>query len=335
MAHDARSVASTRTDPPAISLATRELSPREARAAWTSTITDVYCDADVDVRNRRSSFDAEWVGRPFGSLHVSSMRVDPHKVLRTPAMTNTDDRSGFLLCVVKDGVAEVEQDGRSSRLSGGAFALLDTGRPFVFSSPVPMRQVVVHIPRLLLTSRLPSRLVRGNTAQAVSGSAGAGALVSTLVQAVAEDHSQLSVVTATAMSTSAVDMLVAAITDGQDRTTDTESAHARDLHRAQQAIAAQLHDPDFSVVDVAAELGMSVRYLQKLFSEAGTTPRAWLYLARLERARTMLLTTDATLTEVSCAVGFSDVSHFSRSFRQRFAASPGEYRREHRGLPLR
>lgn len=90
-------------------------------------------------------------------------------------------------------------------------------------------------------------------------------------------------------------------------------------------------DPDYSISDLAAELGMSVRYIHKLFSAAGTTPRTWLNQQRLERARKLLLSTDATISTISVRVGFRDVSHFSRAFRRRFGTSPLHFRMQQLG----
>lgn len=85
-----------------------------------------------------------------------------------------------------------------------------------------------------------------------------------------------------------------------------------------------MHDPDRSVSDVAKDLGTSVRYVQKLFRFADTTPTTWLYQARLQRARKLLVSSEPTIQELS----FRDVSHFSRTFRQQFGVSPGQYLRK-------
>ncbi|RYF61097.1 MAG: helix-turn-helix domain-containing protein [Comamonadaceae bacterium] len=58
----------------------------------------------------------------------------------------------------------------------------------------------------------------------------------------------------------------------------------------------------------------------------GIGPNAWLIRARLERGRRLLLTTDASVAEVSDRVGFKDVAHFSRSFRTQYGTGPSRYR---------
>lgn len=47
---------------------------------------------------------------------------------------------------------------------------------------------------------------------------------------------------------------------------------------------------------------------------------------RIERAR-RLLEQGLPLADAALQLGFSDQSHFQRAFKQRVAATPGEYRR--------
>lgn len=75
---------------------------------------------------------------------------------------------------------------------------------------------------------------------------------------------------------------------------------------------------------------MSVRYLQNLFEEMGTTPSRWLREARLERARGLLVTTPETVAAISTIIGFKDCAHFSRSFAALHGQSPSSYRRDRR-----
>ncbi|WP_288813742.1 helix-turn-helix transcriptional regulator, partial [uncultured Gordonia sp.] len=102
--------------------------------------------------------------------------------------------------------------------------------------------------------------------------------------------------------------------------------HAADLRAVQNAMADHLHDPDHTIALVAAELGMSVRYVHKLFSTTGTTPRAWLYARRLEKARALLARSELGVADICAQVGFRDPSHFSRAFSRAFGVSPSRYR---------
>jgi AraC-like DNA-binding protein len=55
------------------------------------------------------------------------------------------------------------------------------------------------------------------------------------------------------------------------------------------------------------------------------TPHAWQLDRRIERARA-LLEQGMSLADAALQLGFADQSHFQRAFKQRVAATPGEYR---------
>ncbi|MGK9286391.1 helix-turn-helix transcriptional regulator [Sinorhizobium meliloti] len=57
------------------------------------------------------------------------------------------------------------------------------------------------------------------------------------------------------------------------------------------------------------------------------TPYQWLLRERINRARTLLLETDASLSEVAISCGFSDQSHFTRVFTNVVGTTPGLWRR--------
>jgi AraC-like DNA-binding protein len=87
-------------------------------------------------------------------------------------------------------------------------------------------------------------------------------------------------------------------------------------------------DPDFSPRRVATEAGISLRYLQKLFTARGSTCSEFIYSLRLDHAAHLLhrrasLDTNQPLSEIAYACGFRDYTHFARRFRDRFGHSPG------------
>ena len=93
-------------------------------------------------------------------------------------------------------------------------------------------------------------------------------------------------------------------------------------------------DPDFGPVEVAAEAGISLRYLQKLFTERGSTCSEFIYSLRLGYAARLLhrrafLATKQPVSEIAYASGFRDYTNFARKFRRRFGHTPGSHSGEH------
>jgi len=75
---------------------------------------------------------------------------------------------------------------------------------------------------------------------------------------------------------------------------------------------------------VAAELSPS--YLIRAFKQYyGLTPHAFLVNQRIQFARAQLRQGEL-IADVALAAGFADQAHFQRTFKQHFAATPGQYR---------
>jgi AraC-like DNA-binding protein len=80
--------------------------------------------------------------------------------------------------------------------------------------------------------------------------------------------------------------------------------------------------------EIARHVAISPDYLTDCFQqELGLTPMAYLSRCRIRRARQLLDSTDATVTSIALAVGFSEVSHFTRTFHREVGVSPRAYRR--------
>ena len=82
--------------------------------------------------------------------------------------------------------------------------------------------------------------------------------------------------------------------------------------------------------DLAASVGLSRRQLERLFTEEmKTSPGAVYTRIRMERAKQLVLQTEAPLIEIALEVGFDSASHFARLFRRLYGQSPTELRRAH------
>lgn len=79
---------------------------------------------------------------------------------------------------------------------------------------------------------------------------------------------------------------------------------------------------------LAASVGLSRRQLERLFmDEMKTSPGAVYTRLRMERAKQLVIQTQAPLVEIALEVGFDSSSHFARLFRRLFGQSPTELRR--------
>jgi AraC-like DNA-binding protein len=91
-------------------------------------------------------------------------------------------------------------------------------------------------------------------------------------------------------------------------------------------IAANLAQP-IDLTTLCERSGYSSAQLSRLFrATTGESPMAYVTRLRIETASWLLLETQLSVTEVARAVGFGDLYHFSRRFRQLRGISPSRFR---------
>jgi transcriptional regulator GlxA family with amidase domain len=91
---------------------------------------------------------------------------------------------------------------------------------------------------------------------------------------------------------------------------------------------ANLSEP-LSLAEIAANVGLSRRQIERLFSsEMGRPPARYYLEIRLDRARHLLLQSSLAIVEVAIACGFISASHFSKCYREMYHKSPQQERVE-------
>jgi transcriptional regulator GlxA family with amidase domain len=104
------------------------------------------------------------------------------------------------------------------------------------------------------------------------------------------------------------------------------SEEAALVERVREVVEAYLDEPAFGVDQLAGEVGMSARQLNRRLSKATTlTPGAYIRQMRLERAAQLLAQRAGNVSEVAYRVGFNDAHYFSRAFKEAFGVPPSDY----------
>ena len=87
-------------------------------------------------------------------------------------------------------------------------------------------------------------------------------------------------------------------------------------------------NPDLRCAQLALACRISDKYFQQLFKSAyGMTPIDFLTRKRLQKARQLLVETDAPIGDIAQRCGFSSLYYFSRVFKASQGQSPSEYRK--------
>lgn len=288
---------------------------------WHEVICRSYCVADSTPGMVSGDFGARLSLRSIANVEVGEVTAPALHYSRKADDMRRAPNDDFLASLIVSGRGHLEQGGRQAVQNVGDVVLYDTARPFTYEFPVGYRLILLKIPRKSLLCRLPDgeRL----TSLVLSGRTAMGGLASTMMQHVASLDSKLSDCALAKVSSSLVDILTAAFDDELKGQRGMIDRHGRILERAKDYLQANLCDSDLSIEHVANALGVSTRTLNRIFAADGTTATRWLWQKRLEASHTVLSEGRAHhVGEVAIACGFSDFSHFSRSFKRAFGTAP-------------
>ena len=94
------------------------------------------------------------------------------------------------------------------------------------------------------------------------------------------------------------------------------------LSQVIQMMEGNIEDP-MSPADLADEVGMSTRQLERLFRRyLNRSPKRYYMELRLQKARNLLMQTDMSVINVALACGFASPSHFSKCYRSHYSTTP-------------
>ncbi len=100
----------------------------------------------------------------------------------------------------------------------------------------------------------------------------------------------------------------------------------RFLRRAIEIVENNMADPDLDIEKFATEVGVSrMQLYRKLNALTDMTVKEFIRDIRLKRAAQLLLQKKQNVSEIAFGVGFRDLSHFRKCFRQKFGISASEY----------
>jgi AraC-like DNA-binding protein len=239
-------------------------------------------------------------------------------------------QAGIWLAVLIEGRATLDNGDAGIAIAPGDILFGPTGLAAKLTFHTPFRQLFIKVPNVALSPRLvaPLALPLG----VLPGSLGINRVFSQMLLALSETLDSLTTEQLRPIELSLTEFLLTCLTSQQTTPLVGCSTNSRTtkLHSICQTIEANLSDPDLNPVVIAQEQNVSLRYLQKLFSQSGSTFSNYVRLRRLERCRADLASpvyAQMSVTEICFRWGFNGSAHFSRTFRSQYGVPPRDYRR--------
>lgn len=301
------------------SLTTSDKKPSERLEFWQEIVCKKYVSASAETEVLDDEFAGSLTSGELGPLVVAELDAPLHFWSRKPRHVRNDDQDVFIVSLIQQGAGELTQRGRSARLGPGDLVIYDSGATFDYA--LRARTQLVKIPRRLLELKLDRpndflalKIDRSNPLSPILGDL--------LTRCLDIDLSRdLGPWIAKRLSNAIVDLL-ASICD-LERDTLPETQVSAPLERVMRFARAHLDDPELAPEGLAAAGAISIRTLNRLFGTIGTTPMRWVWSQRLEASRVSLSQGEVrSVTDAAFAHGFSELGHFSRSFKRTFGISP-------------
>lgn len=125
--------------------------------------------------------------------------------------------------------------------------------------------------------------------------------------------------------------LLARMQDSEDAPEALSDRYRQLMDRAADYIAERCAET-FSSGELAEHFHMSRSYFHRLFKRhTGLSPHQYQMLQRINKAKQLLEYTEDAITDIALAVGFGDMAHFSRTFKEATGESPSAFRARVRG----
>ena len=257
-----------------------------------------------------------------GSLKVSTVTARGVNLYRTRNEIKRDNDAWFYTVFQLSGQAAIEQDERQVVLEAGDITLIDASRPCSIFWQQTSQQASLLLPRQLLESHLRSSDI--SIATRLNKTLPMVQLSQRLLQ-----ESMSSPGLSGSESEAALEAIACLLRPMLQQQEAPPSRREKQFQKIMALIDESIQAEHLRPEWLAGETGMSVRSLYRLFADRGLVVAQYIKNRRLDLCARALQNAhdDEKLAGIGYRWGFSDHSHFSTAFKQRFGVSPGEYRK--------
>jgi len=304
----------------------QEYGIRERSQAWENALSACYRRWEL-AGALPTTFAARIRRRNVARMTLIECICGPCQGERKQSVIRRDDEPYVCLQIVLSGTERFHTEGGISQLATGDCIVWNTTEPLEFHIPQDFHKSTLLIPYRLLRERLsPGCPIESF---ALDTRRGIGAMLCSHLFALTHQFDCIQSMDEYAIKWATIDLVAAAIADRHHCSRQSERFRQDLLEAVMKYIIDNLQDSELDLARIAGAHGMSIRYLHLLFKPLGQTVSSWIWEQRLLRCSDELLNSkskDLYVTEIAYRWGFTDSSHFSRSFRKRFGISPTNYR---------
>lgn len=306
-------------------LSTDDVAPRERAQAWREWVFRHFGGLDSDLYGD-TDFDGHMAASHAGDVILTKLEANRHRVMRTPGMARTSEVGYLKIVAPWRGHATVEQDGRRASAHEGGWVIYDTTSSYDIANPERCEHLIVMLPK----DQMAERGIRLGELMArhVGGVSGISRVTLETMRSTYQELPHMSEHAARGAGELIMQLVRLSLLElaGQETVVTQREALA---DRIRGHVARHLRDPHLSIDGIARSLNCSRRHLYNAFAGDEDTLASYIQRQRLAACVRELREDpqgSRPITEVALSWGFSNLSHFSRVFRDHTGMSPSEFR---------
>ena len=223
------------------------------------------------------------------------------------------------------GTSTLEQQGRAMQLVPGTWGVCDAPKPCISSHPAGAEQLFFLIPSEQVHLGFDSRFVFGRP---FNGATSMSTLMWQTIGSLFDQVPEMNPRRAEELAEVAVRLFHLVVYKEMEQPRSL-SVHEETRDRISAYVENRLRDPRLSLDMIAADMNCTKRYLHMIFAGQTHTLNEYIWVRRLERCKADVINPALnylSITEIAMSWGFSNLSHFSRAFRERFGMTPRDAR---------
>ena len=289
---------------------THDIADSERFDYWQGLIESTYYTPTYNRRLSSEGFDGSLEVKRFGGSLITRIKSTPIEYCDY----HPDQNDNILVTLSFCQRAILTQNGRTFEQKPGDILVYDSAQPFSCHFPNGDDQMVMSIPRGLFLSHFnqPDKVIN----QVLPSHSLLGNVSVSLLQSIWQVQEQDSGVG---------DKMISSMLTMLDSAYDAENGPllslkaSEKLYKVQKYLLDRIDDSLLTIESIAKDNNMSARTLNRLFAAEQTTVMRWLWQQRLSACYKALLSRRySTITETAFTFGFSNMTHFSRLFKETY-----------------
>ncbi|GAA6187146.1 helix-turn-helix domain-containing protein [Litorivita sp. NS0012-18] len=303
---------------------TAQLAGAKRGAGWIEALCGNYVNVDAKL-DAPEDYIGSIKQASFGTVNLSETLGARQKISRTRHHLCHIDKDCYYFQLPHNGVLGVRQHGAEYPSSPAMACLYSAAEPYELDCTGLIRSNFLEISRSALEARLDGALPVN---RAVATGTGMGRVLADFLLSTARESAHMSQIQRDEMGDDILNLLALALRAAPDEAGESEqrALQTTRLRTIKAYIDAHCHDPLLGPRQIAAQNGISLRYLHGLFAGEDQTVSEYLWMRRLHNCYAALERADRkmSLTELAFSNGFNSSSHFSSMFRAKFGLKPSE-----------